>query len=632
MGKGSRDRRRAERDTEPLADARPEPASAGYLRDILLACVVLLLLNLLAFSTLRSCGFVYDDSLYVSGEPHVARGLTFKTFRWALTSFDGAIWNPVTRLSHLLDVSLFGMEPGPQHLTSLGFHVANSILLFALFAAMTGKAWRSLLVAALFAVHPLHVEAVAWISSRKDLLSTFFGLATIGAWFLWTMRPGVGRYVLVVLLFALGLAAKPMIVTLPFVLLLIDAWPLERISWTPGPPRDGRITLARSILEKLPLLGLSVASSVIAFVGQKSGGALSSVVDVPLTVRLGNAVVALGVYVRKTFWPSDLAAFYPHPFTSWPASRIALSLAMVAGVSFFALRHLRSRPSFAFGWFFFLGTLVPVLGLVQFGGHAWADRFTYVPLIGLFIAIVWGVADALPDDARRRVAGGFAVLVVVGLALASRRQAAVWVDDETLFRHALAVTPDNWVAHQYVGVAAAKDGATDEAIGHFTEALRIRPGYAAAHNNLGAALQSQGRLDEAIAEFRSATASESGYAEAHENLGVALASSGKNEEGLAELESALRLRPDSPQGHYNAAVVSGLLGGRDDVARRHYEEALRLDPGNVQARFNFAVLLRKLGDRTGAERELRETLRLRPDLEQATAELASLQTSPSAQR
>ena len=447
-------------------------------RRFLVLFAALALLTLLAWLPTFGNGFVnLDDGLYVTGNPWVLRGLTREGLAWALTANVANNWHPLTLLSHMLDVQLFGLSPAGHHGTSLLLHTANVLLLFAVLRGMTGALGRSAMVAALFAVHPTHVESVAWVAERKDVLSALFWILALGAWTAWTRRPSTGRYLLVMVLMILGLASKPMVVTLPFALLLLDAWPLERL----------RLGWKRLILEKLPLLALSGVSSLVTLRYQRTS--MVSLEILPWTFRLANAAVSYAAYLGKTLLPRHLAVFYPIPLEI-PAWKVAGAAALLLAITAFSLWRARRSPWLLTGWLWFLGTLVPVIGIIQVGRQAMADRYLYIPSIGLFLAIVWGTAELVKRRAVLAVAAG---VVVLALAVGTWAQAGTWRDSATLYRHALAVTRGNYVAH--VGLAKALtvredwDGAAEQ----YRAALALRPEFREARLGLEAVLRAARR-------------------------------------------------------------------------------------------------------------------------------------------
>ena len=620
--------------------------------------VALVAITFVAFSGVLESQFVnYDDEVYVTGNAHVLSGLSVATARWAFTTTEGANWHPLTWLSHLLDVTCYGLDAGKHHLSSLLFHAANTVLLFLLLARMTGALWRPAFAACLFAIHPLHVESVAWIAERKDVASTLFWLLTLFAWLRYVEARSVARYVLVVALFALGLMAKPMLVTLPFTLLLLDDWPLRRAA-----------SLNDRVWEKAPLFAMSVASCVVTIVVQRSGGAVQTLLSMTFPDRLANAAVSYASYLGKTAWPAALAVFYPFA-KGIPAWRVVGSSIVLSAITAIVVRLRRRAPFLAFGWLWYAVTLVPVIGLVQVGGQAMADRYTYVPLIGIFIALAWGLA-ALAKKSRpaRFAASAAAVATLFACVGLTRAQVAHWSDSTALFTHALGVTSDNWLAHNNLGLVLFDAGKTEESIAHYREALRIVPNYVEAHNNLGNALEKLGQRDEAMEHYRLALQLRPDYPRVHNNLGVALSNQGRSAEAIAEYREALRLDPGYAKAQRNLArelsesfetlnaqglalaganrlpeaiasfqravaarpesaeVRNNLAGalaasGRIDAAIEQLEQAVRLDPNNAAAHYNLGSSLFQVGRVAEAIAEFERTLELEPDDADARAKL-----------
>jgi len=474
------------------------------------------------FGQVIGFGFVdYDDDVYVSANSHVQDGLTVAGVRWAFTTVAAANWHPLTWISLMLDRSIGGPGPRVFHLTNLILHVANTLLLFFVLDRMTGRRRPSAGTAALFAIHPLHVESVAWIAERKDVLSTLFLLLTLVVYAGFVDRPGPARRLAVVLMFALGLLAKPMLVTLPLLLLLLDAWPLRR-----------KEPWRRLLLEKAPLLALSIASAAMTLVAQGRGRTIGSLAGYPLGVRAANATVAAATYLGKAIWPTRLAVFYPHPGPSLAAWTVAGAALVLAGLTLWTIRLRKSHPYLLFGWAWYLVTLAPVVGIVQVGWQARADRYTYVPLIGIFVGVVWAVSGRFAH--RPALLSRLASAALVLLGIAAFVQASHWRDSETLFRHAIAVTGKNAVAHNNVGFALLRRGLPSQAVAHFAEALRIDPSYVDAHSNLGVALGRQGRIDEAILEFQRALDLDPGHQDARRNLARAEAMRRRGRAGPAE--------------------------------------------------------------------------------------------------
>ena len=571
---------------------------------IVLVVVSLAAITWAAFSGVLKNAFInYDDNVYVTDNAEVQKGLNAATAGWAFTTTDGSNWHPLTWLSHLLDVSAYGLDAGKHHRTSLLIHEWNVALLFLLLLRMTGALWRSAFAASLFAIHPLHVESVAWIAERKDVLSTLFWLLALLAWVRYVERRSLARYLLVALAFALGLMAKPMVVTLPFTLLLLDVWPLRR-----------DVPLSHRLWEKAPLFAMSIASAVVTYLVQRSGGAVQDLTAMPFADRLANASVSYTAYLWKTVWPAALAPFYPYSHTL-PLWQVAGSLALLAGISV-AAYGLRARaPYVLMGWLWYLGTLVPVIGLVQVGGQAMADRYTYVPLIGIFVAFSWAISGYVFVAAS---AGALVAALFV-----TQRQVAAWSTSATLFTHALAVTSDNWLAHNDLGLVLFEAGKTDEAIAHYTEALWIAPNYVEAHNNLGNALEKLGKRDEAIAQFRQALSLRPGYARVHNNIGVALWGQGKTNEAIAEYGRALEIDPGYAKAEENLALA--LAGeGRLAEAIDHYERALRTRPDSFETLNALGLALAKTDRLTEAIGAFEKALAVRPGSAEAHNNLAGV--------
>ena len=533
----------------------------------------------------------------------VSSGFTRAGLAWAFTTGTDANWFPLTWLSHMLDVQLFGLNASGHHVTSVLLHALSTALLFLVLHQMTGMMWKSAFVAAMFALHPLHVESVAWVAERKDVLSTVFWMLTMLAYVRYTREPKVGRFILVAALFALGLMSKPMLVTLPFVLLLIDFWPLRRLgSRSPG----------QLLVEKIPLIALAVASSITTFLVQRKGGAVGSLEAFPLALRVGNGLVSYLAYIRKTIWPSDLAAFYPYRLdVSAPAALVAAGV--LVGISILAVRLARKHPYLPVGWFWYVGTLVPVIGLIQVGNQAMADRYSYVPLIGLFIIAAWGF-DYLAGrwKLHRLILPGLAIAAILGAAVISRNQVRHWRNSAQLWTHALEVTSENFVAHNNLGLALAGEGKAEEAISHYNEALRIRPSYATARTNLGAALAKQGKLDEAISNYQEVLRSKPDLAEAHMDLGAALAGQGKIDEAIGHYRDAVRLKPGFAEAYANLGLAFANQG-QFDAAIAEYRKAIQLKPSFAEAHNNLGFALASQGKFAESVDHYSESIRYKPD-------------------
>jgi len=508
--------------------------------------LVLIVLTAVVYAGVGRLGFVFDDTEYILRNQTLQQGLTLGSLGWALTAMYAANWHPLTWVSHLLDYQLFGLNPAGHHAISAVLHAINVALLFAVLRRLTGSTWRSWFVAALFAVHPLRVESVAWVSERKDVLSLFFGLLTVGAYRRYTAAPGKKRYLVFASLFALGLLSKPMLVTFPFVLLLLDYWPLGRLqpagSTTPG--GISARALFRLAREKAPLLLLSLASCAVTYAAQAAGGALIPGLSPPIGARVANALVSGARYLGMTGWPVDLAAFYPYPLSGHPAWQVAASAALLVSVTALCVAVRRSAPALVVGWLWFLGTLIPVIGLVQVGRQALADRYTYLPHAGLLLLVVWGSA-ALARKARAAVplalAGGVAIVALCALA---QRQVDTWRDEFSLAGHAVSVTRGNSFMHYNLGVALSAAGRTDEAIAAYREALRIFSAEPDAHYNLAVLLSKRGEQVEAILNYLRALKVQPNDASAHNNLGSLLYRQGRTVEAIDHFRQAVALKPD----------------------------------------------------------------------------------------
>jgi Flp pilus assembly protein TadD len=577
-------------------------------RGIRITAVVLLLVSatLMVFGNAGQFEFIrYDDEIYVTKNAKVLAGLTWEGLQWAFTTLDAGFWHPLTWLSLMADREIYGAYAGGYHWTSVLLHLASGLLLFGALVRMTGSLWRSGCVAGLFLLHPLHVEPVAWVGVRKDVLSAFFWMAGLWAYARYAEMPSVGRYLWLALLFLLGLMSKPMLVTFPLVLLLLDDWPLGRMAAVRQSGQAGlavddrgrslidrrfsRAPLVWLIGEKIPLLLLSAVVSVLAWMAERGVGALPSLEAMPLSLRLDNALVSYVRYLGKTLWPVGLAVFYPHP-VHWPAEQVFAAAALLAAISLWVLYRSRKEPCLAVGWLWFLGTLVPVIGLVQVGSHAMADRYACLPLIGLFLMSVWGSGGVLrARPSGRRVMALMWGGILLALGICSWHQVQHWRDGLTLFSHAVAATPDNYLAHNNLGALLLDRGDYGGAAGHFRQALRIKPDAAVALNNLAKVLALQGQEDQAVLHLRRAIAADPGYLPARRNLADLLLRMGKGEEAAVLYRQALSGDPADP-GLINNLGVALAAAGRVPEARTFFQEALRLKPDDADARRNLAIL------------------------------------------
>ncbi len=597
---------------------RPSASAFRPLHSPAFICLLLALAAFAVYSPVRNYGFVdYDDSGYFFGNPHVLGGLTGPNIHWAFTSGEDANWHPLTWLSLMLDTTLFGDGAAAPHITNVLLHAANSILLFLLLLHSTSKLWRSAAVAMLFAIHPLHVESVAWVSERKDVLSGFFGLLTLLCYAGYARKEGeprLLRYGMALFFFVCGLMSKPMVVTLPFVMLLLDFWPLQRFNAS---------TLQRLLLEKIPFFLFSAVASVVTFLVQQKGGAVTALTRIPMGLRVENTFISYARYLAKIVWPFNLATPYPAP-AYWPLPWVILSIALFAALCLAAVA-LRKKFPFAFtGWFWFVGMLVPVIGLVQVGGAAMADRYAYLPIIGIFIIVVWGIGEVcLAWPPPRRALLGYAAFLFCICALRARNQVTAWEDDPALFGHALSVTKNNYIASLDLGYWHSKNGQPGAALDYYHKALQMSPDDPTALYNVGNALSKLGRWDEAIQDYRHALQITPNEPDILDNLGFALAQNNQLPEAAACFQAVLQLKPDSLGAHNNLATIF-LVQGNYAEAAAQYSAALKLSPDNPRILINLADTLVRLGQNAAAAQYYRRALELQPDNQTVRDKLQSL--------
>jgi tetratricopeptide (TPR) repeat protein len=625
----------------------------------------------IAFGRALGKDFVgYDDQSYVVLNPRVTNGLTLDGIQWAFTHAHATNWHPLTTISHMLDCQLYGLEPWGHHLTNILFHAAAAILLFFALRDLTGNLWPSALAAAIFAVHPLRVESVAWVSERKDVLSGVFFMLILGVYARYA-RGNSARslwYITVLILLTLGLMCKPTLVTVPFVLLLLDYWPLDRSQSSPSLGRGiTKETWSRLVFEKLPLFVLSAASCVATLLAQKQ--ALDASLKPPFGERVGNALVSYVIYLGQMIWPARLAVLYPYPEGHLKVAPVilALLLLLVISVAFFLWR--KRYPFLLVGWLWYLGMLVPMIGIIQVGSQVRADRYTYLPQIGLYLLVAWSAMELFHQLRRSRVILATAVLLTItALITRSYFQTSYWHDTETLWRHAIATTSDNYIAsnnlaqflfqsgrfdeaiaeceralnikpdfaaaHNNLGAALVKNqrvrdgarrqhGAVDEAIAHYRRAVQINPDFAQAHNNLGTALLLKGQVDEAIAHYQKTLEINPNYAEARYSLGNAFLAEGRYSESIANYEAAVRIRPNYFEAHYNLGRVLATIGN-DRQALKEFNEAVRINGDSAEVHCTLGSLLGRMGHREEAVAHLAEALRLKPDYENAKQQLREL--------
>jgi protein O-mannosyl-transferase len=618
----------------------------------LLICILLAAVTFAVYLPVRNYELLhYDDDVYVTDNTAVKSGLSWQGIEWAFTTGHGSNWHPLTWLSLMLDCQLFGIKAGPMHVVSVLFHVANTILLFLVLARMTKGVWQSAFIAGLFALHPLHVESVAWIAERKDVLSTLFWLLTMLAYARYVERPSAGRYIAVLVLFAAGLMAKPMLVTLPFVLLLLDYWPLGRFS-SPG------FSVKGVLLEKLPLLILSIVSSVVTFIFQQRGGAVVESNKILLDERVLNAVVSYLAYLGKMVWPVNLVALYPHPIDTIPVSRAVISGVVLVLITIFVVYHARRYKYLLVGWFWYLGTLVPVIGIVQVGAQAMADRYTYVPLIGIFIIIAFGTEELLKEKPFRKIVLG--VLAGVSLsacAVVASGQLKYWKDSLSLFEHTLNVVTDSPIMENNYANILMDKGRPGEAVTYLSMALKLRPDSPEIHNNYGNALRDTGKMDEAIEHYKIAFKLNPDFKLARYNLGLALAKKGDYEgaleqyrlyagtaadladirQGLAtelvkdgkindavnKFQQALIVKPDSTEflSNFGFALAQS---GKPKEAIEYYDKVLAKDPNNVITHGRLALALASVGRIDEAIEQCRIVIAARPNDAEMHANLGIL--------
>ena len=586
--------------------------------------LLLILATILTYWQVKNFDFVgYDDQEYVVENSHVQKGLTVEGIIWAFTSFHSANWHPITWLSHMLDCELYGLNPMGHHWTNLILHMINSILLFLVLELMTGAIWRSAFVAALFALHPLHVESVAWISERKDVLSTFFGLLMIFAYYRYTKTPGFKNYLLVFIFLCLGLMAKPMLVTFPFVLLLLDFWPLKRFHYRNNYLLESEKTINydskgiyRLSLEKIPFLIPVAISSILTFLAQKNFSAVKSLEALSLKTRFSNAFVSYINYILKTVWPSKLAVFYPHPRNTLSAWQIFGAAFLLVCASYLAIRVSKKYPYIVVGLLWYLGTLVPVIGFVQVGEQGMADRYTYIPLIGLFIIFSWGISDLFKKWHHRQIyLSLIAMMILSALTVRTYFQIRYWKNGVTLFEHAIKVTKNNYKAHNNLATALGPID-PDRAISHYKEALRIHPKYLSAICNLGLSYYNKGNYDEAVLYFTKALKIDPQKTDTRMDLANIFFLQGKHEKAISQYRQILKTDSENAQAHYNLAYMMSAQK-KIDRAVHHYNETLRIDPNYFKAHYKLGNIYLNQGKIPEAFMHYAEAIKIKPDYVQA---------------
>ncbi len=563
---------------------------------VLFSYLALIVATFLVFGQLRHFDFInHDDNDYVYENQHVLKGLNWDNVVWAFTTNCASNWHPLTWLSLMFDCQLFGANSGKMHLVNLLFHMANTLALFEVLRKMTGSLWSSVFVAAAFALHPMHVESVAWITERKDVLSTLFFLLTLFAYLSYVRRPGLFRYFLTLLLFALGLLAKPMLVTLPFVLLLLDYWPLERI-------QTGKFSVSKLILEKVPFIVLSIISSVITFLVQLRGTAVIYIDAFPLKDRIANAFISYAIYIGKMFWPANLAIFHPFEVDNFVFLSAVIYVLLLLIISIFVVWFGRTQKYLPVGWFWYLVTLVPVIGFVQVGYQSFAERYTYIPYIGLFIIITWGLPLLLSRWPQRNIAlVPSAVITLLILGISAYKQVGYWKNNFTLYPHAIEVTQNNFIAYNNLGVAFTNAGSYQEAVDAYKKSLAIKPDYEV-YFNLGVACHKLGRWQEEEDAYKQCIKRKPDYAVAYLNLCITYNTLGRYQDAIAICKQAIKIKPDFAEAYYNLGFNYAALGNWPD-AMNAWGQAVKIKPNYIDAHYNLGVAYLATGDKDSALEE-----------------------------
>jgi tetratricopeptide (TPR) repeat protein len=591
-----------------------------------ISCLLLAAVTLAVYNPVNHHPFVnYDDDRYVTENPHIRQGLSFDTFRWSLTSTEQANWHPLTWMSHALDYSLFRLNPAGHHFTSVLLHAVNVMLLFLLLMWATGRFGPSIFVALLFALHPINVESVGWVAERKNVLCTLFFFLTLMVYGWYARKPGWARYLLVMATFAASLASKPMAITLPFVLFLLDYWPLERVAQSEGMRSlVPAFRWPRLVAEKVPLLLLSAASSVVTMYAQQAGGAVRAVSQFSFGVRISNAIYAYAMYLWKMIWPARLAPLYPHPGDSLAVWQVVFAACVLAAITALVVK-VRSRRCLLVGWLWFLGTLVPVIGLVQVGDAAMADRYAYIPLVGVFVMIAFGVGDWAQERKLELGAGMAAAMVLLALTFVTHRQIGFRQSNSGLWSHALAVTQNNFIAEDNLGGALIEEGKEEEAHAHFQAAARINPKDPMSRSNLGAYFQTHNRLPEAVDQYDAVIAltSDAGLlAQTYANLGAAQRTLGQDELARKSFEQALKLNSNQ----FNAWLGLGLLARKQakfDEAIAELSRSLDLRP-TAEGYFELGGTLAQTGRPNQALEAYNAALKIDPDYAEARKAIETL--------
>lgn len=638
----------------------------------LLIILLLIIMTIAAYWQLTECDFIsFDDNLYVTENRQVQSGITIEGIIWAFTTFHAGNWHPLTWLSHMVDCQLYGLNPMGHHWTNLLFHMANTLLIFFIFQKITEAIWKSAFVATLFALHPLHVESVAWVAERKDVLSTFFGLLMIVAYYHYVNKPSITKYIFIILFLSLGLMAKPMLVTMPFVLLLLDLWPLKRLNLSLNQPPGQTSNLIPLIQEKIPLFILATISISLTFLAQQSSGAVQSLELIPINYRIANALIAYSGYFIKAIWPQYLSVFYPHLGINQPVWKVVSSTLFLIGTCFGAIRASKKYPYMLVGLLWYIITLLPVIGLIQVGAQSMADRYTYIPLTGLFVIFTWGMHDLLSKNEKylNSILSLSAVIIISALSLISFNQVKHWKNSTALFENAINVTDDNWLAHNNLGAELYNKEKLDESVFHFQKALKIKPLYFSAlynlgkayhkkdkldkatfyynnalkikpehedtHNNLANLLFAQGRLDEAATRYNLILKINSDNADVHNNLGYLLITQEKHKEALLHFNEALRINPEHADAHYNLGLLM-IEQGKIETATTHlvkaltmlhFKDAQKINPGYAKVYNKIGIILYKNGKLKEAGIFFSKAIQINPDYLEAVENLEMLKNN-----
>lgn len=580
-----------------------------------------ILISILAvYGQLHDYQFItLDDPTYVKENSHIREGLTLNGMYWSLTSVYSSNWHPLTWLSHMIDIELYGMDAGRHHMSNIIFHIINSLLLLLTLIRFTGNLWRSSVVAALFALHPINMEVVAWVSQRKTLLCFFFWLLALLSYHSYVQLPGRGRYLSVLLFFILGIVSKQAIVVFPFALMLLDYWPLGRYQihkHEPDSAMGGSGIFRALVKEKIPFFVIAFAGSMLTYFAQKSGGAVSTFDILPLNARIANALLSFSTYLSKAFWPHNLAILYPFP-DSIPIWRVGVSTILLGFITYCAVRTARRHPYFIVGWLWYLLILLPVIGIVQIGIQAMADRYAYVSLVGIFIVLTWGLSEVSQAwDHRKLKLTALAITSLLVLMASAYKQAQTWRNSVTVFKQALSVSTDNYLAYNNMGFAFSSQNRMDDAIKYYAVALKLKPDYADARFNLGVALFTKGKYGEAADQFTRALRMNPYNTKSLNNLGAALTKLGRVDEALQHYKAAIRINPQYVEAHRNLAHTL-FERGEYLEAMRQYRFVIRLDPSNKHAHNNLGIILIKLGKTDDAIYHFSHALRIDNNFEEA---------------